>query len=135
MTAASVDMDLDEKKKDKVAESLYYGFGLFMLATTMVVPVRAPMVMQIKKGDAAATATAMGSMSAAAAIIELVVNPVIGKLSDQHGRKTFLLIAPAINAFLHGLVALMPGTLAMQFIDRMISGAMIFGYLAPTQAS
>jgi MFS family permease len=135
MTAASVDMDLDEKKKDKVAESLYYGFGIFMLATTMVVPVRAPMVMQIKKGDAAATAKAMGSMSAAAAIIELIVNPVIGKLSDQHGRKAFLLIAPAINAFLHGLVAMMPGTLAMQFIDRMISGAMIFGYLGPTQAA
>merc|ERR1719188_2218503 len=106
-----------------------------MLAVTMCVPTRAPMVLQIKKGDAAATAKAMGAMSATAAVIELIVNPVLGKLSDQYGRRPFLLGAPLVSAFLHALVAVLPGNLVMQFIDRMISGAMIFGYLAPTQAA
>jgi len=106
-----------------------------MMAVTMVVATRAPMVLQIKKNNAAETAKAMGRMSAAAAAIELIVNPVIGKLSDEYGRKPFLLIAPMVNAFLHSLVVMNPGSLAMQFIDRMISGAMIFGFLAPTQAA
>jgi DHA1 family tetracycline resistance protein-like MFS transporter len=132
--AANVDT-LEEQKKDEVAHRLYYGFGIFMCAVTMVVPVRAPMVLNIKKGDAAATAKAMGSMSAVAAVIELIINPVIGKMSDQYGRRPFLIFSALVNAILHGLVSVMPGNLAMQFVDRMISGAMIFGYLAPTQAA
>merc|ERR1711881_431115 len=106
-----------------------------MTAVTMVVPTRAPLVLKIKKGDAIATVKTMGLMSTFAAIIELIVNPVLGKLSDEMGRKPFMLMAPAINAFLHGLVAIFPGNLPMQFIDRMISGSMIFGYVAPAQAS
>merc|ERR1740138_1674485 len=70
-----------------------------------------------------------------AGIIELVLNPVLGKLSDQYGRKPFLLLAPTVNAVLHCLVAAFPGALTMQFIDRMISGMFIFGFLAPAQAA
>lgn len=51
------------------------------------------------------------------------------------GRKKFMMMAPCVNAFLHSLVALMPNNLTMQFLDRMISGSMIFGYVAPAQAS
>jgi MFS family permease len=101
----------------------------------MVVPTRAPMVLAIKKGDAAATAKAMGTMSAVAAVIELFVNPVIGKLSDQYGRTPFMMGATLVNFVLHGLVSVFPSSLPMQFVDRMISGAMIFGYAAPVQAS
>merc|ERR1719174_2481400 len=45
------------------------------------------------------------------------------------------MLAPLVNAFLHTLVAAMPDFLPMNFIDRMISGSMIFGYVAPAQAS
>ena len=45
------------------------------------------------------------------------------------------MLAPIVNAILHLGVAAMPGNMTMQFIDRMISGAFIFGYLAPTQAA
>jgi len=93
------------------------------------------MVLQIKKGDAAATAKAMGLMSTCAAVIELLVNPILGKLSDQVGRKPFMIFAPMVDAFLHSLVAAMPNSLPVQFVDRMISGSMIFGFLAPQQAA
>lgn len=125
----------DEIKREATAKKLAFCAGLMMASVTMVVPTRAPMVLKVKKGDAAATAKAMGLMSTCAAIIELGVNPIIGKLSDQLGRKPFLIFAPMVNAFLHTLVAMFPSSLSMQFIDRMISGSMIFGFLAPQQAA
>lgn len=127
--------DADEEFKRKTAGMLAISAGVFMTAVTMVVPTRAPLVLKIKGGDAVATVKAMGLMSTFAALIELVVNPVLGKLSDEYGRKPFMMMAPLVNAFLHSLVALMPNNLSMQFIDRMISGSMIFGYVAPAQAA
>lgn len=126
---------LDDARKDEIAKTICIATGVMMTAVTMVVPTRAPMVLKIKKGDAAATARAMGLMSTCAGIIELVLNPVLGKLSDAYGRKPFLLLAPTVNCVLHTLVAAFPGALAMQFIDRMISGMFIFGFAAPAQAA
>jgi len=131
----SEDEDAEMKRKDRVAKNICIAQGLMMMATTMVVPTRAPMVLNIKKGDAAATAKAMGLMSTCAALVELVLNPVLGKLSDEYGRRPFMMLAPAVNAFLHSCVALLPNSLPMQFVDRMISGMMIFGFGAPAQAA
>lgn len=126
---------MDDAQKDEIAKRICIASGIFMTAVTMVVPTRAPMVMAIKKGDASATARAMGLMTTFAGVIELVLNPVLGKLSDEYGRKPFMLLAPTINTFLHMLVAIFPSSLAMQFVDRMISGMFIFGFLAPTHAA
>lgn len=125
----------EDAERSRAAKKLAISAGLMMTAVTMVVPTRAPMVLQIKKGDAAATAKAMGLMSTCAGLIELFVNPILAKLSDQYGRKPFMTIAPLINAFLHMLVAARPSALPMQFVDRMISGSMIFGFLAPQGAA
>eukprot|EP00440_Ansanella_granifera_P044926 gb/GFBE01048689.1/.p1 GENE.gb/GFBE01048689.1/~~gb/GFBE01048689.1/.p1 ORF type:complete len:339 (+),score=39.82 gb/GFBE01048689.1/:1-1017(+) len=59
----------------------------------------------------------------------------MGQLSDMHGRKSFFMIAPAIDAFLHTLVSIFPKSLPVTFVDRMISGAMIFAFKAPLTAS
>merc|ERR1719456_2217961 len=104
--------DEEEARKERITRNLCIAQGLMMFSVTTVVPTRAPMVLKIKKGDAAATARAMGMMSGFAAVIELVVNPVLGKLSDQYGRKPFMMIAPIINAVLHSGVAIWPGSLA-----------------------
>jgi len=60
---------------------------------------------------------------------------VISKLSDEHGRKVFMMLAPCVNAFLHSLVVVWPQTLSVQFFDRMVSGSFIFGFAAPMQAA
>lgn len=125
----------EEKRKRATAQQLAISAGIFMTAVTMVVPTRAPMVLKIKNGDAIATVKTMGLMSTFAAVIELIVNPILGKMSDEVGRKPFMMMAPIVNACLHMLVAMMPNNLAMQFLDRMISGSMIFGYVAPAQAA
>eukprot|EP00930_Biecheleria_cincta_P035899 TRINITY_DN24653_c0_g2_i1.p1 TRINITY_DN24653_c0_g2~~TRINITY_DN24653_c0_g2_i1.p1 ORF type:complete len:425 (-),score=95.41 TRINITY_DN24653_c0_g2_i1:334-1608(-) len=121
--------------KEAVATKLVLAEFMFVTAVAMVIPTRAPMVLEIKKGDAAATAKVLGLMSSCAAAIELFINPIFGQLSDMFGRKRFFLLAPAIDAFLHTLVAIFPKILPVTFVDRMISGAMIFAFKAPLTAS
>jgi DHA1 family tetracycline resistance protein-like MFS transporter len=89
----------------------------------------------MKNGDAAATARTMGGMSATAAVIEFLLNPVLGRLSDLYGRKPFLLGAAGVNSFLHALVAAFPSNLPINIMDRCISGAMIFCFFNPVGAA
>jgi len=135
MAAADTKVDGEVARKEEVAKNLAVSAGLMMLSVTMIVPTRAPMVLAIKNGDIAATARSMGIMSSCAAIVELFVNPVLGRMSDQYGRRPFMMVAPLVNAFLHSMVALMPTNMTMMFVDRMISGSMIFAWAAPMQAA
>lgn len=105
------------------------------LSIAICVPARAPLVLKLRNGDAALTAKTLGTMSTTAAFIEFLINPVLGRLSDKYGRKPFLLMATSVNAFLHSLVAAFPEALAMNFVDRAISGAMIFAFFNPIGAS
>jgi len=123
------------EKKESLATKLVLAEFMFVTAVAMVIPTRAPMVLDIKRGDAVATARVLGLMSSIAAFIELFINPVFGQLSDMYGRKPFLLIAPTVDAFLHTLVAAFPRALPVTFVDRMITGSMIFAFKAPLSAS
>lgn len=124
----------DEAKKRTVSR-LSVASGLFISAVTIVAPKRAPMVLTIKRGDAAATARLMGLMSASAAALELVINPVFGRLADKYGRKPFLLLAPAMISASHLAVGLFPTSLVMAFADRTISGAMILSFVLAQNAA
>eukprot|EP00929_Paragymnodinium_shiwhaense_P031786 TRINITY_DN17738_c0_g1_i2.p1 TRINITY_DN17738_c0_g1~~TRINITY_DN17738_c0_g1_i2.p1 ORF type:complete len:422 (+),score=109.58 TRINITY_DN17738_c0_g1_i2:81-1346(+) len=129
------DDELSEEKKDRLRKHLSIAIGLLLTAVTMCVPTRAPLIAKIKKGDLAATAKAMGAMSAMAAAIEILINPVLGRLSDQYGRRPFMIAAPLVTAFVHSLVAMFPMSLSVQFIDRAVSGSMIFAFTNPTMAA
>eukprot|EP00929_Paragymnodinium_shiwhaense_P121118 TRINITY_DN93248_c0_g1_i1.p1 TRINITY_DN93248_c0_g1~~TRINITY_DN93248_c0_g1_i1.p1 ORF type:complete len:493 (+),score=81.65 TRINITY_DN93248_c0_g1_i1:115-1593(+) len=125
-----------EKATDEVANpSLAMASGLFMASITMVVPTRAPMVLKLKGGDVSSTARTMGMMSSCAAVVELVLNPLSGTLADRYGRKPFLLLAPALGAVLRFLVAAYPRALRVTFLDRSITGAMLFSFLASLNAA
>eukprot|EP00421_Protoceratium_reticulatum_P050941 CAMPEP_0168455404 /NCGR_PEP_ID=MMETSP0228-20121227/50732_1 /TAXON_ID=133427 /ORGANISM="Protoceratium reticulatum, Strain CCCM 535 (=CCMP 1889)" /LENGTH=495 /DNA_ID=CAMNT_0008470247 /DNA_START=83 /DNA_END=1570 /DNA_ORIENTATION=- len=119
---------------EAIANTLCIANGLFMTAVTMVVPTRAPMVLAIKNGDAAGTARTMGLMSSCAAVVELFVNPIFGRLADKYGRKPFLLGAPILDAMLHFIVAANPKSLRTTFMDRVITGSMIYCFQSPVSA-
>jgi MFS family permease len=109
--------------------------GLMALSIAVCVPARAPLVLAMKKGDIAATAQTMGLMSTTAAGIELLLNPILGRLSDKYGRKPFLVMSALVNAFLRSLVVAFPNSLAINLLDRCISGAMMFAFMNPLMAA
>eukprot|EP00413_Alexandrium_margalefii_P026032 CAMPEP_0204567334 /NCGR_PEP_ID=MMETSP0661-20131031/36543_1 /ASSEMBLY_ACC=CAM_ASM_000606 /TAXON_ID=109239 /ORGANISM="Alexandrium margalefi, Strain AMGDE01CS-322" /LENGTH=428 /DNA_ID=CAMNT_0051575241 /DNA_START=36 /DNA_END=1322 /DNA_ORIENTATION=+ len=134
-SANPASIEKSDEQKAKSASQLNIATLLMMTGVIMCVPTRTPMILKIKKGDATSTARVMGLMSTLAAVIELFVNPVLAKLSDQLGRKLFLTVPPLVNAFLHMMVAVFPGNLSVQFADRMISGSMIAAFMAPAHAA
>lgn len=127
------------RKKDAIATKLVLGEFFFIASMCLVVPARAPMVLEMKKGDAVSTAKVLGLMSSTGAFLELFINPVFGQLSDMYGRRPFLLLAPVVNCLLHGAVSVFPTdhrlALPLNFADRMISGCMSFTFIAPLTAA
>jgi len=125
----------EDTRKQAVASSLCVANGVFMTAVMMVLPARAPMVLEIMKGDTQAAARTLGFMSSCGAALELFLNPVLGRLSDQYGRKPFLLMAPSIRAFLHAVAAAFPNSLRVQYVDRIVAAAMVYTFQAPINAA
>eukprot|EP00943_MAST-04B_sp_MAST-4B-sp1_P001702 g1702.t1 len=74
------------------------------------------------KGNAAEVARIMSYMSAGVGMLELLLNPLAGQLSDKFGRRNFLLISPLVNFFNKLYVAFNP-TLAALAWERVIDGA------------
>jgi DHA1 family tetracycline resistance protein-like MFS transporter len=72
---------------------------------TAVVP---SMLLGLEGGDLQSTSNALAQMSALSAAVEFVLNPMFGGLSDWLGRRSFLLLSPAANVLLRGLVAWRP---------------------------
>lgn len=122
----------EERCAEASARSLCIATGMMITAATLVLPSRPAVILAIK-GDRAANT--MGKMSAAAAVVELLVNPLLGRLCDHHGRKPFMLMAMVSNTFLRAMSTSMQTSIVAQFLDRMLSGAMIFAFQAPAAAA
>lgn len=77
---------------------------------TAVVP---SMLLALGGGDLQSTSNALAQMSALSAAVEFVLNPMFGGLSDWLGRRSFLLLSPAVTVLLRGLVAWRPTRLGV----------------------
>ncbi|CAJ1377123.1 unnamed protein product [Effrenium voratum] len=80
--AVTEDKDQDA---DDTAQAVCVATGMLLTAVTLVVPTR-PMVILGIKGPGESAARIMGLMSASGAAVELLVNPVFGKVCDHYGR-------------------------------------------------
>ena len=59
--------------------------------------------------SAADVAAFLGTLGSSAALVEFLLNPVLGGLQDARGRKPFMLIAPVVVSCLNGLMVLTKG--------------------------
>jgi len=64
-----------------------------------------------------------GKMTAAIGVLEFVLNPTVGKLSDALGRRVILLTFPIINCLLKLMVFFHPDNLSVVFFERTVNGA------------
>jgi MFS family permease len=79
----------------------------------MLLQSRPEMLLKQVGNDAGRMATLMANLSAAVGVFEFMLNPTAGKLSDQYGRRPFLLASPLVNIVMKALVFVNPSLLSL----------------------
>src|SRR5260221_9069920 len=92
-----------------------------MLALGVMVQVIPKLIVSFKQGDMAAAAGAAGIFGFAWAAMQFVFSPVLGALSDRHGRRPVILLSCLGLGLDYIFMALAPSLLLL-FIGRVISG-------------
>jgi MFS family permease len=97
-------------------------FGLNVMAILTVLTARTTVLSQVLGGSNLQSAKTLAYLSSGVGVIEFILNPIVGKLSDAFGRKMFLAQAPFLSIWLKLLVFFKPslGTIAL---ERCLGGA------------
>ncbi len=95
---------------------------LDMLAIAIVLPVLPRLVLRFEDGDTAAAAEVLGVFGTAFNVMQFLLSPVLGALSDRVGRRPVLLASNLGRALDYALMALAPGV-PLVFAGRLISGS------------
>lgn len=105
------------------------GVSANLFAWLMMIAVRPEMVMRATKGDAQRAAQYLAGMTTGASLVEFILTPMLGRLSDTVGRRPFLIAAPAICTaarlvtFWGASNGSLSAVLAANWIDRCTSGS------------
>jgi MFS transporter, DHA1 family, tetracycline resistance protein len=94
---------------------------LDMFALGLVIPVLPRLIEDFMGGDTAGAALVYGLFATVWAVMQFLFMPVMGALSDRHGRRRVILLSNLGLGLSYVLMALAPG-LAWLFVARVISG-------------
>ena len=92
-----------------------------MLALGVITPVLPRLVVEFLGGDTAGAARTYGLFGAVWAAMQFLFSPVLGVLSDRHGRRPVILLSN-VGLGLDYLVMALAPTLSWLFVGRVISG-------------
>jgi len=128
----SNDQDAAEKKR---AMRMLYVTGFFQVLSSVVLVQATPgFVLRHHRGHGARSVQTLNRMTSAAAVLEFLLNPAFGALSDALGRKPCLMLAPIATIVCRGMVVLRP-TLGPVVAGRLIMGALLQVFLSALKAS
>jgi len=85
---------------------------------------RPSLLVQVSGLSSARSAQLLATFSALTGLVEFLLNPLAGKLSDAWGRKQFLVQAPAVSCIFRTLVCIKPCKLTIA-LERCVAGACI----------
>jgi len=85
-------------------------------------------------GDLVKTATALGSFGSLAALVDILITPQLGRLSDTIGRKPLLLAAPCLALLLRASVAAFP-CVPLLVAVRVLGGMISATYMVSLRAA
>lgn len=91
------------------------GFGL-------LIPVLPKLIVELQGGNVASGSGAYGWIISAYALMQFLISPILGSLSDRFGRRPIILIATAGSALDYAIMAWAP-SLAWFFVARIIAGS------------
>ena len=92
-----LDDALTEAQSERAVGSVMVYMALKVMADTATTSVWPLLLRDAYGGDVVAATTAAATMSSACGVAELLINPMVGKLSDRFGRKAFFYLGPAAN--------------------------------------
>lgn len=98
-----------------------------MIGFSIVMPVMPELVMDVTGGDLAEAARWGGILSLSYALMQFVMMPVMGSLSDEYGRRPIILGSLAAYSLDFLIMALAP-SLAILFVARVLAGSFAASY-------
>jgi MFS family permease len=110
------------EEKEKIAKVIYAHMCLNVTGICAVLQARPNLILSQVKNDPSKMARVLTLYSSLVGALEFFLNPTAGRLSDQYGRKPFLLLSPIINMILKAGVAMNP-SLFMIALERIVDGA------------
>jgi len=94
---------------------------LDIMALGLVIPVLPTLVLGFMDGDTAGAAQVFGVFATVWAAMQFLFSPVLGALSDRHGRRPVILLSCLGLGLDYVFMALAPSLLLL-FVGRVISG-------------
>mmetsp|Transcript_18224 Transcript_18224/g.29639 ORF Transcript_18224/g.29639 Transcript_18224/m.29639 type:complete len:736 (-) Transcript_18224:23-2230(-) len=101
----------------------------------MLIQARPQLVLNACNRNGAKAAKLLSSMMGVGAAFEFLVNPVLGRMSDEHGRKPFLLLCILGTALSRLGVYLSPNSKRVIFSDRVASMALVTSFFSCIRAA
>eukprot|EP01051_Picozoa_sp_SAG22_P014943 SAG22_NODE_1884_length_3377_cov_29.524100_3_plen_502_part_00 len=121
---AGEEKPLTKSKHGRTLFWLYCAHILQCLSTTIREQAAPDMVFRLFNNDMVSSAKFLGNYDSFSGLIAFLVSPSFGGLSDQIGRKPFLLLWPVASTILSGVVASKPSK-ALMFIQMGVLGALV----------
>ena len=87
-----------------------------------------------KKNDLVRTATALGKLGSIAALLDILITPQLGRLTDTIGRKPLLIGAPILGCLVRAAVALNPATPFLIAV-KVLGGVISASYMVAVRAA
>ena len=85
--------------------------------------------------DAVALTKFLTQLASGGAVIEFLLNPIFGKLSDTYGRKTIIPLGSIVSFFCRGLIFMKPNSLWTYILEQCVCTCFITSFFTTWRAS
>jgi MFS family permease len=128
--------DLARMARERTMQEVYGRCLLLQVVSSCAtINARPNLVLQHCNNDSAAAATMLGMMASSGGMLEFILNPLIGRLSDKYGRFIFIMLGPLGNCVLDGLIAANPSSPTLLVAGRVISGMTMTAFVTILRAA
>eukprot|EP00943_MAST-04B_sp_MAST-4B-sp1_P008536 g8536.t1 len=113
--------DKKTNKINKLVNVIGSAFFLNVIQTSETMSANSSMMLQASNGVASKAARTMGMVSTIGALLEFLLNPLLGRLSDCYGRRVFVLLGSIGTTMMDLFVHLNPNSLSRLIARTILS--------------
>lgn len=124
-----------EEKERKMASVFGISILLQLISNTATLNARPSMMLSFTKNNATEAARLLGLMASSGAVLEFLLNPMFGRMSDKYGRFAFIMMGPIGQMICDGLIALNPSSMGLVIAGRIVTGMTMTAFITLFRAS